>query len=166
MKCEQIKELLALYISGDLNTEIGSAVKTHLDECDSCQASAHEVEQTLDLLRDALAATSEPDMKLSASAKKNIFAAEELPVKENIIQGWLFNRHPWLVPAAAAVIVCGFVLFGINSMKVRSDCTMSIDNESLRMMSYDASEVDEVYDVAKNEDLYDCKIVSSSCSRF
>ena len=157
MKCEQVKELLALYISDDLSMEVGRAVKTHLDECDSCQASAQEIEQTLDLLRDALAATSEPDMKLSDSAKKKIFAAEEMPVKENIIQGWLFNRHPWLVPAAAAVIVCGFVLFGINSMVAPYCAKSSIANESLHIMLHDASEVDGVYDVAEDEEPYKVK---------
>ena len=81
MNCHEIDEGLTLYVMGDLDDERTQRVREHLDTCRRCQASARELELTLDLLRNALAAGAveetgpEPERVSGAPPSKKAGAA-------------------------------------------------------------------------------------------
>lgn len=75
MNCRQVKTKLTSFLLGDLTPQSGAAIKTHLEKCMVCRAYAREIEPTLDLLRDALAATSAAPASLSEEHRDNIAEA-------------------------------------------------------------------------------------------
>ena len=58
MNCESVHEQLTAYLLGDLPPATTAEIRKHLENCDGCRAAVREIEPTLGLLRDALAATS------------------------------------------------------------------------------------------------------------
>jgi len=110
MNCAEINEKLVPYLLGELDEPAAKAVREHMDGCEACRASAREIEQTLGLLRDALAASSTVP-KFSEAARKRIFAAKQAaPVKlPRRIAVWFTAPHQALAVAASIVVVAGFV---------------------------------------------------------
>ena len=109
MKCEDIEKLLTQYLLGDLDDDSNARVQAHLDECEGCRAALQEIEPTLDLLRDALAATSPAAAGLSAQSRTHIMAQRK-PSGRKVL--WPFQNHPVLAAAAALLLVC-FIFGGL-----------------------------------------------------
>ena len=110
MKCEHIRKLLTSYLLGDLAGATNEEIKSHIENCTGCRAAAQEVEPTLDLLRDALAAPSleEAPKHLSADRRAHIMAAFDAPAaKPAKPEPWVYRHHKALAAAAALLLVCG-----------------------------------------------------------
>ena len=58
MNCTEATSLLTNYLLGDLEKAQASAVRAHIETCETCSAEAADIQPTLDLLRDALADTA------------------------------------------------------------------------------------------------------------
>jgi len=109
MKCEDAQSILTQYLLGDLDEDTCAGIREHLETCESCRAAVQEIEPTLDLLRDALAAASEVPERLSSVHRARVRGAtSRRPVR---IVWWVAEGHPKLV-AAAAVVVIAFILVG------------------------------------------------------
>jgi len=128
MKCEQVQEQLTQYLLGDLDAQRCADIQGHLEECDGCRAATREIEPTLDLLRNALAASSQVSDRLSKDARVRVLVAGKPAVLR--FDWWLVRRHQWLAAAAAALFMCGFIWLAINSMtmkaRVPSDRTVAV----------------------------------------
>jgi len=125
MKCEAIHELLTQYLLGDLPPNVSDELRAHLQDCDGCRAEASEIESTLDLLRDALASTSEAPASLGDSHYSRIYATggsgsgESAGRKPVILQiGSWFTSYPHQLAAAVAMICIGGVLFGVSMVQL------------------------------------------------
>ena len=104
MLCHKIEPLLTRYLLGDLDKATEAEVREHLSACDDCRAAVHDLEPTLGLLRDALAARSHAVERLSVEHRSRIFKAR----RHRIIQ-WPVKR---IVEIAAVFVVC-FTLAGL-----------------------------------------------------
>ena len=82
MNCDDVKRVLPLYLLGDLQSRSADKVRAHLGECSGCRAAAGEIEPTLDLLRDALAAPCDAPDDLTAEQMQRIMSTAPQPVHE------------------------------------------------------------------------------------
>ena len=110
MKCEEVEQKLTRYLLGDVDNAESIQVSEHLCECTGCRAALSEIKPTLDLLRGALAAPSSAPERLSAARRARIVQAQ--PEEKGTLIAWALQPHPWLIRAAALVLVA-FVLVGL-----------------------------------------------------
>jgi len=74
--CEQIQDRLTACALGDLPEAEAAEIRRHMDECEGCRAAAQNIEPTLDLLRDALAAApADVPLHLGADYRRRIAMA-------------------------------------------------------------------------------------------
>ncbi|MDA0991333.1 MAG: zf-HC2 domain-containing protein, partial [Verrucomicrobia bacterium] len=111
MSCERFESQLTAYLLGDLESAAAATVASHLETCNGCRALAQEIEPTLDLLRDALAATSLSSNRLSAASHEQILSTgvDEHATTRLRPVAWLTVPHPRLAMAAAVAIICGLI---------------------------------------------------------
>jgi Ca-activated chloride channel family protein len=109
MNCEQTRDLLTAYALGDLDEAARAEVATHLKTCEGCRAAASDLQPTLDLLRDALAAAPVAPRRLSSARRARVRKAATPGVRRMV--WWAMQRHPALM-AAAALLVVGFLVVG------------------------------------------------------
>ncbi len=96
--CEQAEEKLTSYALGELSPADTDTVRLHLTECEGCRAALAEIEPTLDLIRDALAARS------GAQRLTDERRAEVLRIaRAGRFEGFSFQR----VAAMAAILLIG-----------------------------------------------------------
>jgi len=102
--CEDIQNLIPLYIMGDLSNEEKSRVKKHLESCDNCKKFAHELE----LISSAMSAD-----KVEISQ----YYGSELVVNINnrfAKRKRVQKRLMWAVPAFSTIVLVFMVtLFSI-----------------------------------------------------
>jgi len=102
--CEDIQNLIPLYIMGDLSNEEKSLVKSHLEICDNCREFAHELE----LISSAASADK---VKISP------YYSSELVVKINerfAKRRRVQKRLIWAIPAFGTIVLVVMVtLFSI-----------------------------------------------------
>ena len=112
MKCNEIKELLSLYIDGMLDEGERKEVEEHLSACLECRKEYDELSEMVALLGQAGTAPV-PDA-FSFRLKKAL--KEE---KQNMIDAGLINRpskkkHQWrIITSVAAVFAVGVLSFGL-----------------------------------------------------
>jgi len=116
MRCEQIKPKITSHLLGDLSEADAALVRDHLESCEACRALARETEPTLDLLRDALAASSEAPAHLSAEHRARIARTSTGAGPIRLAIGWATHGHPRLAVAAGLLLVAGFFWAAINAM--------------------------------------------------
>jgi anti-sigma factor RsiW len=58
MQCDQVREQLALYVTGALDADAHAQVERHLESCDTCRRLADELAEAAGILPQALAAVS------------------------------------------------------------------------------------------------------------
>lgn len=110
MKCDHIQSQLTQYFLGDLPPAVEAEIREHLEKCQGCRAAAQEIEPTLDLLRDALAATSKAPGRLSDAARARVFASgSSKPRKRVNILAWFVQKPFRFVEVAAVLIVCAIL---------------------------------------------------------
>ncbi len=51
MNCEEIRKNMPQYTSGDLNSEVYTRIKSHLEVCPDCSLLLHEMESTMELIK-------------------------------------------------------------------------------------------------------------------
>jgi len=144
MNCESIREQLTAYLLGDLDAKTSAEIRTHVEKCDGCRALAREIEPTLDLLRDALAATSSrAPAQLSSEHRRQIRIESLAPRKERgrLIQ-WLTTSHgplPRLAEVAAVfmiLLVLGGVLIPtINKGRHQTDKSVALPVEGGKVVA-------------------------------
>ena len=107
MKCEEIQPWLTSYILEDLDEASMSEIRAHLEHCEGCRAVARDVEPTLDLLRDALAAPTRAPASLSHAQRARIVREGNPPEPLSPLQ-WVVHWRPGpaFTKIAATVVIC------------------------------------------------------------
>jgi Ca-activated chloride channel family protein len=122
MKCEQLQECLTAFLLGDLDEATRSAVETHLEQCEGCRAQRRELELTLDLVRDALSASSSTatiPQKLTPDRRARIVSEPSVRRPIRVLR-WFSVSHPQFAFAAAACLVIAFIIVGMMLPAVSS----------------------------------------------
>ena len=70
MDCENIKELLPLYLTDELDDQQSMAVQKHLDSCSSCRSELDNLQEVDQLLKTHLKPESAPLFRLSEKKSK------------------------------------------------------------------------------------------------
>ena len=99
MKCHGIEEQITPYLLGDLEQAQAEEVRLHLEACESCRALVQEIEPTLDILRDALAADSGVPIRLDPERVEQI----KQPRSARVFVLW--SAHSIRLAQAAAVVL-------------------------------------------------------------
>jgi len=117
---EEINELLAGYILGDLSELESFRVKEHLYECEQCRGELERLEGLLECTQRMRELSA--DEHLCKSAKKSLFAAierEEMKTHPDrpktglvLIERAVMNNKIMAFATAAVIIIC--VLLGVN----------------------------------------------------
>lgn len=118
--CARIESDLIAYVMGDLPEDRAAALRAHLAECGSCRASAQELANTLDLLRDALAASNAVPDRLTPERRAAVMSARPSP---SVV--WLDD---WLVPltrAAVFLLIPAAILVAVITPLLRRESSRS-----------------------------------------
>lgn len=107
MNCEQTRRELALYLYGELPSELEAAVDGHLDGCASCRTERDQLRETLRMVdRTAL----HPDHRLLTANRNRLrarVASEGAPVSSGVrMWNWLAAPSP-LLRAAFSMALLG-----------------------------------------------------------
>ena len=97
--CPEIEPSLTAYLAGDLPAAKAAEVREHLEHCPSCRALAQELAHTLDLLRDALAASAPAAERLDEARRARVLSSR--PSKARRI--WI--GYLWPVARAALLVL-------------------------------------------------------------
>ncbi len=97
--CPEIEPSLTAYLTGDLPAAKAAEVREHLEHCPSCRALAQELAHTLDLLRDALAASVPAAGRLDEARRARVLSSR--PSKARRI--WI--GYLWPVARAALLVL-------------------------------------------------------------
>ncbi|MBT3294543.1 MAG: DUF3520 domain-containing protein [Verrucomicrobia bacterium] len=140
MNCDASKALLTLYVLNDLDATSAATVRTHLDSCPDCRAALQDIDSTLGLLRDALAAPTAAPQRLPASHRARIITPSrhtQAPIVSH--DSWFTRHHRALAAAAALVFVCGMIGLMLPSLSSSRHITLGTQI----MMGEGLSERDE-----------------------
>jgi len=111
ISCEQVRDLLDIYLDGDLGPSEAASMESHLSECKACS----EELELAKAIRNALHALPEKECpeRVVRNAQEQIERKEKrksaLPVKSPVIRDLLKWR--WAAGAVAALIVLAIGLF-------------------------------------------------------
>lgn len=155
MKCEHVQDRLTGYLLGDLDEHVSAEIRRHLESCANCRAALQDTDQTLDVLRDALAAPSGAPERLSASHKAEV--ARAAPPSKRRCVDWITTRHPALAMAAGLLVLLGgfSLLIGhmgrSGPMKQASAPALHTEDPAGDMATRSAAALDRADDIADEE---------------
>lgn len=119
MNCNQIENLLPLYVGRELDPRSDRLVTAHVESCAACSAAASEYQQTRELLQESTSpAFSEG---VYAGIRQNVWRqieSESTTVSmSELIAGWFRPRVIWAAASAllVAVLALGIFLIGNRS---------------------------------------------------
>ncbi len=128
MNCAASKALLTLYVLNDLDDATAATVRSHLEECPDCRAALREIDTTLGLLRDALAAPTATPVQLATAQRARVLDRRTAggPV---VVSGlnWFTQHHRALAAAAAAVVVVGVLFLAIPHRRLSSRSDLMVE---------------------------------------
>src|SRR5689334_6013376 len=102
MKCQQVEELLPLYVEGDMDAEVLQSVAAHLGECEQCATLAKEFDASQSWLHEH--SLPDFDERFFADLKSNVMREINQQAPRFSFQQWLFPRL-YLKPVWAAALV-------------------------------------------------------------
>jgi len=141
MNCAASKALLTLYVLKDLDEVTATTVQSHLDDCPACRAALQDIDSTLGLLRDALAAPTQAPAQLGSVRRTRILDKRSVK-RPTIVSGvsWFTHHHRALAAAAAAVFVVGMISLILPATKSDREVSRCVVAEALEA----PQELDEV----------------------
>jgi hypothetical protein len=112
MNCESAKDLLPLYLSGELKSEGLTAVHRHIEECEACRHSVNADRELDDVLRAAILENS-PDV---SDVLHRVHGAIATPGWKRMLQAGSF-RVAALVAIVVFAVVLGLAGFRAHQMQ-------------------------------------------------
>jgi predicted anti-sigma-YlaC factor YlaD len=70
MRCENVKQLLPLYLTDELDQQQSETVKDHLASCPDCRSEFEELQEMASLLKTQLKPEPAPDLQLDTEKSK------------------------------------------------------------------------------------------------
>ena len=125
MKCEWVKDNLALYVYDELADDAHYEFEQHISRCPECARDLEGMREFRTHM--TVLPLAEPSPNLLASARMRMSEALKTTEQGNWMQRWTFDLAQWmqqmkLQPALAAVIfVGGFALGGVAVYQVARD---------------------------------------------
>lgn len=121
MKCEEIKELITLYVLGDLDSSIMKEINAHLKQCEKCWTYTNRIRTTIELVKDALTQTSVASQRLPETKRALIMQKQLAPLKKGLwLSGTQLMRLSVIASAAALLLVVFLILPAISSARVKA----------------------------------------------
>lgn len=112
MKCNEINELLSLYIDQMLEESQGKEIEEHLAVCDACRKEYNELKELHDLLGHA-EMIPVPDA-FQFRLKKALKEEKQSMIDSGIIEKPLKKKSKWrVITSVAAVFAVGVLSFGL-----------------------------------------------------
>lgn len=111
MKCDEIRELLSLYIDNMLDESQARAVEEHLSACEHCRKEYDELKEMLDLLGQT-EMVSVPD-EFQFRLKKGLKEEKQSMITAGIIKPAKKKNRWHIVTSIAAVFAVGVLSFGL-----------------------------------------------------
>src|SRR5690606_27891473 len=112
MKCNEIRELLSLYIDRMLDEDQSAGVEEHLSACEECRNEYNEMKEMLELLGQA-EMLAVPDA-FRFRLKKALKEEKQDMIDSGIIQKPSKRKHQWrILTSVAAVFAVGILSFGL-----------------------------------------------------
>ena len=109
--CEDVQDVLFEYMNRELGDSRSSFVREHLRMCPACQASATEIQATLDMLNMDIAGGEVPE-SLTEDRRRRLAWAVMHPFLE-----WIY-RHHVVVSWAMVVVVLSSVLLALHIVRL------------------------------------------------
>lgn len=111
MKCEEIKELITLYVLGDLESSIMKEINAHLKQCEKCWTYTNRIRTTIELVKYALTQTSVASQRLPETKRALIMQKQLAPLKKGLwLSGTQLMRLSVIASAAALLLVVFLIL--------------------------------------------------------
>jgi len=135
MNCNEIKDLLSLYVDDELNEEEKKMVEEHLQNCEDCQKELEEYKKIIQALKNL--PEEEPPVgyckrlheKLLSEEAPNKIINAEIPKKKTN------NRFVWVkYGGLAAAFVLVFVVYAINNPGM-----LNMGNAKSESIAYDSN---------------------------
>ena len=114
MNCQEAREWLTAVRPRESDEAAAAAAARHRASCAACRAFARDVEPTLALLRDALAAAPAAPDRLSPAVRARLLR-ESVRSRPRSLRTWVTMRHPGLAAAAAVLLVAALAWVGLLS---------------------------------------------------
>jgi anti-sigma factor RsiW len=128
MNCEEIRDLLAVYVGGETHENERIAIEAHLPSCEACKGVFHEYRE----LRSQMAELKEGTAP--AGAIEAIWPGVREQISPRTNKSGRVLAFEWLIRAAAVVVIG--VAFGYSTMQVArpaqaSSATPTVANPDL-----------------------------------
>lgn len=114
MKCNDIKELLSLYIDRLLDESQAKEVEDHLSSCDSCRKEYNEMKEIIDLLGQT-EMIPVPDA-FGLRLKKALKEEKQNMIETGILGKPAKKKHQWrMITSVAAIFAVGVITLSLYS---------------------------------------------------
>ncbi len=110
LKCKEIQEVLAAYMSRELGETQSILVREHIRKCNACRADAAEIKETLSMLNQSN--NIDNQLRLSADRRKRILLAVFHP-----IINWI-DLHHKLVSIVLALVVLATTIIALRNFAI------------------------------------------------
>ena len=107
MNCETIQNEIMAYLLGECDEQTTATISQHLEKCSGCQATMQDLEPTLGLLQDALAATTPPPAKLTTERRERVRRSLVSPGGRVIL--WVREQGVSVQTVAAMLTLCALI---------------------------------------------------------
>lgn len=112
MKCNEIRELLSLYIDRMLGEDQSKAVEEHLSACEACRKEYNEMKEMIDLLGQ-IEMLAIPDA-FRFRLKKALIEEKQDMINAGMIKNPSKKKNQWrILTSVAAVFAVGVLSFGL-----------------------------------------------------
>lgn len=119
-KCDEIELLLFPYMSRELGRARSDLVHKHLRKCESCQAMAREIQDTMDALKDTKGEDDDTKTpRLTDEHRQQVYQAAMHPVAH-----WIEHHHTFisiLITTVILVLVFLFMFFKLGLVRPFQD---------------------------------------------
>ncbi len=157
MRCDQAKEMIPVYLDGELGQEEIRLVKGHIASCAACQKELHALEHSWKMLGEWKNIDPVPGYVSRFWTKVSLQRPWHEEVKQRIGEGLEWLRHRRLVPVYATVcvvLIAGlFSLRNYSQIREAREMVASLNQEELEMA--EDVELAENFNIIQDMDFFE-----------
>jgi Ca-activated chloride channel family protein len=119
MKCEDIQDQLIPYLLDELDEHADADVYIHLQGCQVCRDAAHEMQSTVNLLKDAFEMEAEMPVALTEDRRQSVRSSVEAPQEGGRLIKWFKDQHVSIQTVAAVLVLCAVLSVAIPMARIK-----------------------------------------------